>query len=121
MERRRYYRLTKTADLQCRDLGSRTAFHLTTKDISIHGVRFVTPKSGSPALRKGDMLSIRLSLIPEIPFTEVTGKIVWLTTSENEYEGGIEFLNLTGDQLQPIMQAIEKLKTGETFPVPAAP
>lgn len=116
VERRRYYRINKEVHLDCRDPGTRKTFSMETKDISIGGIRFVCPKT-TVAFRTGDTLSIRFQVLPEIPPTDTIGKVSWLKDLGSECEGGIEFMGLNAEQLNVIKSAIQKLKTGESFPI----
>ncbi len=108
--RRRFMRITSTVDIEYKEKFSKPPTFYKAKIINLgaDGV-FVLAKK---VFTVGDLLSLRIHLLPKPGIVELEAKVVWLSDPEmqpEEFPGmGLEFHNLDGEKQKQIIDFIEK-------------
>ena len=108
-ERRKFVRVPEQAEISFKVLPNPKTAMFLTRDISQGGIRFYVEEYVS----EGSFIEMRLT-IKEIPFSfKAVAKIKWVKKEahENRYEIGVEFVNISQEAVEHLIQYIKQALT----------
>jgi hypothetical protein len=100
VERRNSRRFKMFLTAQCQEAEKGPVFEIKTENISTGGLRFITHTM--PYIDQ--LLTMKIELHSPFPTIKVKGRVAWcqerLSGMNHHYEGGIEFISLSGEDFK---------------------
>ena len=116
IDRRRMERIDMILTINCSVPGEIDALRIMTENVNALGGKFISPVE----LKKDQIIHMKILLKSHFPTLNIKGRIVWCKAIEKDgrpcFEGGIEFLPYSEEEMSFFQKFIDQRSTHEEGP-----